>query len=169
MEITYELTEEDYLQFNLYHVKHSATAVKSLKWQRFLTPVFFLVIAYLFSVIGEGSAIFSFIVFGVFGIIWVVYYPKYFYRVVGRQTKKMLKEGKNDGILGKQQMMLSQEGIIHVAVNRESRTQWMGIQKIVEDNDYFYLYNSAVSAYILPKRAVANVREVKAYIDSKLK
>ena len=166
MKINYELTEEDYLHFNLFHVKQSKTAIKSLNIQRFLTPVFFIIVAFIFSGIGDMPVVFPLIIFGLISIVWLIFYPKYFYSLVMRQSKKMLREGKNDGLLGEQQLALSEEGIVYTTSNGESRTKWSGIKKVVEDSDFFYLYNSSVSAYILPKRALSNVEEAKVYFDS---
>lgn len=168
MKINYELTEEDYLHFNLFHVKQSKTAIKSLNIQRFLTPVFFIIVAFIFSGIGDMPVVFPLIIFGLISIVWLIFYPKYFYSLVMRQSKKMLREGKNDGLLGEQQMALSKEGIVYTTSNGESQAKWSGIKKVLEDSDFFYLYNSSVSAYILPKRALSNVEEAKGYFDSKL-
>lgn len=168
MKINYELTEEDYLHFNLFHVKKSKVATKSLNIQRFLTPVFFIIVAFIFSLIGDMPFVFPLIIFGLISILWITFYPKYFYNLVMRHSKKMLKEGKNDGLLGEQQMTLSEEGIVYLTSIGESQVKWSGIKKVVEDSDFFYIYNSSVSAYILPKRALLNVEEAKGYFDSKL-
>lgn len=161
MKIYYELTEEDYLHFNLFHVKQSKAAIKSLNIQRFLMPVFFIIAAFIFFGIGDMPLVFPLIIFGLISTLWIVFYPKYFYRLIMRQSKKMLKEGKNDGLLGEQQITLSGEGIVYLTSNSESQVKWSGIKKIVEDRDFFYLYNSSISAYILPKRALSNVGEAR--------
>lgn len=160
MKIYYELTEEDYLHFNLFHVKQSKAAIKSLNIQRFLMPVFVIIVAFIFSGIGDMPLVFPLIIFGLISILWIVFYPKYFYYLIMRQSKKMLKEGKNDGLLGEQQMTLSEDGIVYLA-NGESQVKWPGIKKVVEDSDFFYLYNSSISAYILPKRALLNIGEAR--------
>ena len=37
MEINYNLTEEDYLNFNMFHVKNSKAVKRTLNMQRFIT------------------------------------------------------------------------------------------------------------------------------------
>ena len=54
MEIYYELTEEDYINFNLYHIKNSKTGKQALALQRFLTPLFFIIISYVYSMISNS-------------------------------------------------------------------------------------------------------------------
>ena len=73
MEIKYNLTEEDYLNFNLFHVKNSNTVKRALNIQRFLFPVLFIVISYLFSKMTEISFLGVFIPFLLISILWVIF------------------------------------------------------------------------------------------------
>ena len=49
MKIKYNLTEEDYLSFSLYHAKHSEATRKSLRTQLLIFPMLFLIIAFLYT------------------------------------------------------------------------------------------------------------------------
>ena len=168
MEITYYLTEKDYINFNLYHVKNSETGKKALNMQRFLSPVIFIISAYVISIFSEMSFLPLLITFLITSIIWVIYYPKYFYGLITRNVKKMIKEGKNDGLLGDHHLVMTDEGIVDTSSNRETKVSWPGIVNFKEDNENLYLYNSAVSAYILPKRELDYVDDVRNFIKSKV-
>ncbi|MBE1555385.1 YcxB family protein [Sporosarcina limicola] len=168
MEIDYELTEEDYLNFNMFHVKNSKTAMKSLAMQRFLTPIVFLILSYVLSAMGDGSFIGLFITFSITGILWIIFYPKYFYSLIKRNTKKMIKEGKNDGLLGNHHLIMNDEGLVDSTSDRETKVTWSGIKNFKEDNDNLYLYTSSISSYILPKRELNNVEEVRNYFKAKV-
>jgi len=168
MEIKYTLTEEDYLKFNLFHIKNSDTAAKSLKMQRFITPFVYIVLAFVFSKMMDVPLLYTLIPFAIVGVLWIIFYPKYFYRVVVRQTKKMIKEGKNEGLLGSHTMFLNDEGIRDTNATGETKVNWSGILHLKEDHDNLYVYNSSVSAYILPKRELGNHEEFKKYIHTKL-
>ena len=168
MEIDYNLTEEDYLSFNVFHAKSSKTVAKSLVLQRFLSPIIFLIAGFMFAWIGDGSLIVSLIIFSIMGILWIVYYPKYFYGLITKNSRKMLKEGKNDGLLGDRCMILSDEGIVDSSSNGETKVKWAGIKKIEEDDNYFYIYNSAFTAYILPKQSLTNIVDARDYLKTKL-
>ncbi|MGM7637492.1 YcxB family protein [Bacillus sp. Hm123] len=80
----------------------------------------------------------------------------------------MIQEGTNEGLLGEHHMILSEEGIIDSTSNGETKVTWSGIKTISEDKHNIYLYNSSVSAYILPKREVDDVEEIKNYLKSKV-
>ena len=167
MNIHYELTEEDYINFNLYHIKHSKMGKRSLLLQRIVSPLMFIIVAYLYAMIGNLPFLPLFITFGIVSIIWIIYYPKYFYGLIARNAKKMIKEGKNDDLLGNHQLILTEEGLVDTTANKETKVTWSGITIIQEDDGYIFLYNSSVSAYILPKRELDHVDEVRQYIQSK--
>ena len=169
MEIRYSLTEEDYLNFNMFHIKNSKTAKRALNMQRFLTPILFIVASFVLSKVGNISFLGLFIAFFMVSILWIIFYPRYFYSYVIRNTKKMIKEGKNDGLLGEHCMIFSEEGIVDSTTTSETKVTWSGIKNIKEDTHNIYLYNSSVSAYILPKRELNNVDEMKTYLKSKLR
>ncbi|WP_100330417.1 YcxB family protein [Bacillus xiapuensis] len=168
MEIKYNLTEQDYLNFNMFHVKNSKAVKRTLNMQRFLTPILFVIASFVLSKVGSMYFLGLFIAFLVVSILWIIFYPKYFYSYVIRNTKKMIKEGRNDGLLGEHHMILSEEGIIDSTSKSETKASWSGIQTLSEDKHNIYLYNSSVSAYILPKRELDDAEEIKTYLKSKV-
>lgn len=166
MELRYNLTEEDYLNFNLFHFKNSKAANRALNIQRFLSPIIFMAFPFVLSKMGNMSFAGLFISFLVVSILWIVFYPRYFYSFVMRNTKRFIREGKNEGLLGEHRMLLTEEGLVDSTTNGETKVTWAGIQAIDEDQYYIYLYNTSVSAYILPKRDLENVEAIKTYIKN---
>ncbi|MEH7178280.1 YcxB family protein [Neobacillus vireti] len=168
MKIIYNLTEEDYLNFNLFHIKNSESASKSFNIQRYSIPIIYLIVAYVFSNLADIPFLYAFIPFLIMGIFWVLFYPKYFQNRIKSQTKKMIREGKNEGLLGEHTMLLTEDGIIDTNSNGETKVNWSGVVKMMEDNSNLYLYNSSVSAYIIPKRELKELEEVRAFFEAKL-
>lgn len=168
MEITYELTEEDVVSYNLYHVKNSKVGKNSLQWQRFVSPLIFLLFAYFLSVFTDMERVPLLVIFSIIAIVWVLFYPKYFYNHVTRQVRKMLKEGKNEGLVGEHTMKLNKEGITDRTSMGETHVHWQGVHRIVEDAAYVYIYTSTVSAYIVPKRDTYSVDGLKAYVEKRM-
>lgn len=168
MEIQYELTEEDVVAFNLYHVKNSKVGKNSLQWQRYISPLIFLLFAYFLSVFTDMARGPLFATFTVTAIAWVIVYPKYFYFHITRQVRKMLKEGKNEGLVGKHFMKMNKSGMTDTTSTGETNGQWAGVKSIIEDANYFYIYTSTVSAYILPKRDLYSADAVKSYVEKRL-
>lgn len=101
--------------------------------------------------------------FLIVSILWIIFYP-----YVIRNSKKMIRQGKNDGLLGEHHMILSDLEITDLTSNGETKVKWSGIQTIVEDKYNIYLYNGSVSAYILPKRELDDVEQLKTFLKSKV-
>lgn len=168
MEIQYELTEEDVITFNLYHVKNSKVGRNSLKWQRYISPLIFLLFAYFLSVFTDMEKGPLFATFILTAVVWVIFYPKYFTFHIKRQVRKMLREGKNEGLVGEHVMKLNKSGIADQSSTGRTDVQWQGVQSIHEDAAYFYVYTSTVSAYILPKRDLYSEEAVKTFIKQRI-
>ncbi|MEN0658102.1 YcxB family protein [Caldifermentibacillus hisashii] len=169
MEIKYNVSEEDYLNFNKFHIGTSKTFKRALFVQRIIGPIIFIVFSFIFSKMGDISFLSLLIPFIILSILWFIFYPKYFYKSVIRNTKKVLKEGKVGGFLGEHMMALTDEGIVDSTATEQTKVSWAGIQSFKEDEHNLYLYNSSVSAYILPKKELKNVYEIRTYIKSKMK
>lgn len=80
----------------------------------------------------------------------------------------MINEGRNDGLIGQHNLILTEDGIVHSTSSGETKVSWSGIKNLKEDNDYLYIYNTSISAYILPKRDIKNVEQIRDYLKSRI-
>lgn len=168
MKINYNVTEEAFLEFNLFHAKNSKAVKKSMTIQRFLLPVIYLLVAVFLSPILDIPILFLFIPFLLIGVLWGIFYPAYFYYHVKRAAKKMIREGKNEGMFGKQSIIFTEEGVREISPKGETAFSWPGIEKLEEDQTNLYLYNSGMSAFIVPKNSLADVEGIRNYVLSKV-
>ena len=169
MEINYNITEEAYLEFNLYHAKNSETLKKSVTIQRVLVPIIYLLLSVFLSYVLDMPILFLFIPFLIAGVLWAVFYPAYFHRHIRRNAQKLIREGKNEGILGKHTMIFTEEGFREISPTGEQTSSWAGIENVGEDASHFYLYNSGMSAYIVPKKDLHDIDGVRNLLHSKIK
>lgn len=168
MEINYELTETDYLDFNLHHAKSSPTIQHSILVQRLLGPVVFL-IAPFFAAKKSGLPLwYWFILFGIVSVVWFVFYPKYLNRDISRKTLKIIKEGENENILGKKTIVLTSDDIIETGLSSDEKVKLSSIKKIEETEKHIFIYISSMSAFIVPIRAFENT-ELKDEFIRKIK
>lgn len=170
MELNYKLTEEDYLDFNLFHAKNSPAVQKQVTMQRIFVPVLYIVLAFLaFMFLDMPSFLVLFVLFLIMGISWVIFYPAYFYRLIKRNATKMMREGKNEGVLGAHTMIFTEDGLREISPNSEMSVSWSGIENFGDGPAGFYLYNSGLSALIIPKRELVNSEEVSGFLKGKIK
>lgn len=167
MEIEYNLTEKDYIQFHIFHVKNTKIAKRSLMINRIVGPIFFLVFGYLYSQIegGINSGLMTTVL--ILSALWVIFYPKYFESLVARNTKKGLKEDNIQGLIGHHRLVMKDDGVYDSTSTGTTSARWNSISEFKEDKYNFYLYFSSTNAYVIPKREIENEDEVRQYIQSK--
>lgn len=168
MELNYKLTEEDYIDFNLFHAKNSKALKKQITMQRVLVPVMYIVLAILASVFLDMPFLVILIPFLIMGILWIIFYPAYYYRLIKRNATKMLREGKNDGVLGAHTIIFTEDGLREISPKGEMSISWSGIESFGENDAGFYLYNSGMSALIIPKRELGNSEAVSRFLVGKI-
>lgn len=170
MKINYTLTEEDYLNFSLYHAKNSTATRNSLRKQRLIFPLLFLIVSYFFAWLFKQPFLgVPLVIFSIVSILWLIFYPKYFYNFVIRHARNMLNEAGDNGLLGEHQMTFSEKSIVDSTSKGKTKMEWTNIKKLEENDDYFYIYSSPVIAYILPKKAVSGIDETRNFINSHIK
>ena len=153
MEIEFKLSEEDYINFNVDHTKKSPTMRKNVTFIRILGPVVFLIAPFVIISFSEIPLWYWITLFGIASILWLIYYPRHFDWDMRRKMKKMLQEGNNENLFKEIKIILTKEGIIQKNKTGESFTKWDDVDSVDETDDYIYIYNSSISAFIIPKRA----------------
>lgn len=166
MEIKYELTKDDIIDFNLYHSENSKTIKRSLNIQRYIISVIFVFAAIVMSSYLDIPYSFTIPFFLVVSLIWIFYYPKFFKWLIKRNVSKMLDEGKNKAIIGEQRLSISNEGIIAISEAGEMKSNWSLVEKIGKTKKNIYIYISSISAYIIPIKAFNNEEEVNNFIST---
>lgn len=151
MEINYTLSQDDYINFNIYHGKNSKSIKRNLNLQRFATPLLFFVFAFIANLKSDIPLWYWLVIFSVIYVIWTIFYPKYYFYTVKKGVSKMINEGKNEDLIGNKTLKLRDDHILSISDNSESKVKWNTVERYVETDRYIFIYISAVSAYIIPK------------------
>jgi hypothetical protein len=163
MKLEYEITKQDYIDFNIYHMTHSETVKRSLFIQRFIFPIIFLVLPIFLIKITDIPLWYWFSVFIISSVLWIIFYPKFLKKSVERKISKMLAEGKTTGILGNHSFSFTEEGFVDKT--EFSETRYNLIEKVVESETHIFIYVSALMAYIIPIRIFGSVDEKKNFLS----
>jgi hypothetical protein len=86
----------------------------------------------------------------VFGIIFHVRYDS----SLESHVKKLIAEGPNAGMFGPHELTIETSSLIEKTDVNESRHAWSAIDRVIETDDYAFIYLSSVQAHIIP-RAIA--------------
>ena len=159
MEIEFERTLEDMIEFNLFHVDNSP----SLRRQIFLTRVVLSLLVFLtvllisYNFFHDRPLTSSDYIGGVLGGVFLfVLYPYINRYSYVRRLKKLYSEGDNKAILGKHKINVSKDDLMAVTPAGESKIKWSSINKIMKNEKFIFLYISAASAIMIPRKSFAD-------------
>lgn len=150
METTFKFEMKDWLAFNAYYIDN-ARWVKQRKIV-FVFPLILLMFSLIDIIDGKFSTP-TLLVYFIACIIWYIYMPKRFKKNTLKRVKIMLEDGDNSGLLGEHKIVLHENAITRITPGSEYKVYWHGIKKIAETNLYYFLFDTATTAIIIPKDA----------------
>jgi len=159
MHINYQLTKQDYIDFNIFHMSYSNTIRQALFIQRYIISIVFLIAPFIVAKVTDIPLWYWAIAFIVIYLLWIIFYPKYFRWSAARRISRMIDEGKNADMLGNQSLTLTEDAIVNISNFSESKTNWHTVENVVETKEHIFIYISAVMAYIIPIRIFESVNQ----------
>jgi hypothetical protein len=150
--VSYEITKEDILNFNKYAMLNVPTFRRTFITNLVMLPLIILATGIIlkFNIVN--------LILGVIGTTVVYYFLVMF--LVKRKVMKM--NAQKSGLLGSHTMEINPDGIKVKNANNEGFTSWKKIQNVVSAKNYIYFFITDQFAYIVPKRAFgeeANAQE----------
>jgi hypothetical protein len=77
MKINYKLTEQDYIEFNLNHMKYSKAIKRSLFIQRYSSVIVFMSMPFILIRVTAIPLWYWVLGFSITTILWIYFYPKH--------------------------------------------------------------------------------------------
>lgn len=160
MQLDYELTIEDIVNFNLYHFRNSKTFKNKRILFRWIIPIWVILVhVYLNFDQSNGTILLYNIPIFLFGALWYFFYNRLYFWRVGVNLNKMLREGRNNGMIGKQKITLTDDSLNVETEFHSSRFKLGSINQIVETTEYIFLYLTSMSALVIPQPAFRNSKK----------
>lgn len=164
MILEFSIIEEDYINFNIHHMDISKTYRRTIFKQRYIIPMLFLIIPFFLVKISKIPFLNWMVPYGLLYITWACFYKKYLIWKVKNSIKKRLKEGKNNGILGKRTFEICEDEIIEISEYGKSATSIKSVEDVFINDKYIYIYINSMQAYIVPVRAFISKKEKDEFI-----
>ena len=165
MNIEFERTIQDVIDFNLFHMAHSPSIKRQLLLMQVLTgllviPLPFGIVYLVYHSMNAVIVVFSILA----GVLVFVLYPQVARKSTINRIKKMLSEGNNNALLGRQVVSLSPEGIFVKNQTAESKINWSTVDKVTENDKHVYLYTSSINALVIPKNDFQSEKEKQEFL-----
>ncbi|SHG08855.1 YcxB family protein [Flavobacterium johnsoniae] len=160
MELKYTLTENDYLQQQLYLASKSKLIKKQRIKSRLLVLIILLVIGFLFYM---AQNIFLTYYFGGSGVICFFLYPIYLKFYYQRHYRKYIKENFKNRI-GIISTLLFKEDVLEAYSENigSSEVKFSAFENISEIKDYFFIALKTGVSIMIPKSEIINIEAVRS-------
>lgn len=146
------LTEEDYLTFNIFHAMETTAGKKTIRNSRILL-ISVMAVSIVLLVLILGWTMLSGICVTLLGLLAVLY-TIFGKRIIKHNIKEQISRLKKTGTLPFDtvaELAFYDDKIVEITANKRTELSYDALERIcVVGNRYLYLYNSSVTAYIIP-------------------
>jgi len=156
MEITIDLTREDYADFNKYWFLK-----KGLKKRIYVVIIFAFGLPFFANSEQPFEMMFYLLSVLFYGMMFGILYLGGLYLMIYR-TKKLPSD--NGSILGKKKYTITDEGLIEESENNVNIQKWNGIKSIEMNNTSIFIFVDNIAAYMIPKRFFNSVNDQENFV-----
>ncbi len=173
MTAEFEITRDDLIAFNLHHHYQSSIGRRQYRLVSWVGPSVALalvsIMVWYFTDWKAASLprtaldllpVTGLVAFHFFYVRWA------YRRRVRRIITRMVSEGKNRALFGRHRVALSAEGITEAGELSQSATAWAAVERVSRHENYAFVYTSALSAIIVPRRAFATAAEFEQFVKT---
>lgn len=172
MTIEYDLEADDVIEFNLFHHQNSPATQRIVRNGIILRVVIWCVLSvglWQFAVrrgfdLVTGAIFVS--PFAALALCSVALHPWQHRRGIRKIVERMYREGTNRGLFGRRTIELSPERIVETTEFGETVQNWNAVERIVQDANHVFIYVTAVSAFIVPRRAFLHDWDFDDFVET---
>ena len=172
MTLHYDLTCNDYLEFN-YYCLWARPERKSYRIANSAMPLFALILLmYFFKGLNFKMYGLGELVFLCLGILLFFLMPLIVKQNYNNSVKRMLKSGNNNTLLGPKSIILEDDKLTEVTEYSSSTLLWAAFECLKENKEYFILFQNTNQAIIIPKRALPidlEAENFRQFVNHRLK
>ena len=152
MTVRYTNTLEDLVAFNRYHYAHSPEIKRSMRRIMVMVSILLVAMSIYLQPIGGVSLAVNIVVAISCAAFFLIVFSYYFPASLDRAFIRLNKEGANKGIIGQHELEIDADGFVERTEVNETRCLWHGVERIVETDEYVFIYISSLMAHVVPKR-----------------
>lgn len=153
MQISYQLSLDDIIAFNIDHISHNPKSQTKLRRNRIIIPFIYAVVAAGLLVLNSSFWPVSWF-FGFLALLWAIFYPAAWKQRVQYQVKKTYKNVDFDSDEFFYELELKREGVDATNPSHSAFIPWDKIITISNTDSHLFLYFSLDNGMIIPKASI---------------
>ena len=158
MTINYQLTNSDFLEYQLYTSSKSELHKKRRFRSRIIIPIIYLVLGLFANQSGKFGIGIAFVIFG---ILWFVFYPLYSKWRYKNHFKKHVEENYKNRINKPVEIDFDENSVNAKDFTSESKINGTELKELIETKNHFFIKLTTDLSLIVPKHSVENQTEFK--------
>lgn len=170
MKIYYTNTLNEIIDFAIFNVKNSEYAKRSLKIYTAIMPIACFLLCIMLdwnnfeNILLDNILLIGNLILIVIGLLWSIYYPKYYYWRIRNIFTKQASDTKNKNKIKLQSIELNKEKIIQSLGEEIYIFPWESLDKVIVKGNYIYI-SVGISNAIIPLSAFNSVEEKNLFFE----
>lgn len=163
MNVSYENNLEDMVALTRHQLSTDAAYNRCRRWNLYGSPLFLLNLFGIFAYLAPSRHKIAFLAGGVIGALASLLWALHTYRDFARKAvQKLNREKPQKGVFCHHTITISADGLSEQTAESRGFHTWRALFDIAFTPDHIFLYNTPVTAYIIPRRELgdAQFREV---------
>lgn len=163
MEITYDITAEDYIAFNLDYMRNNRTSKRNILKARLQGAVLILAAGGICGYLLNAYSPVLIAIFVAAAVLYALMIPRTITKKVTNNVRKTLQQ--SGSIACGQKSLVLEDGRFRLkGTGEDSLYDYAKVQKVVEDAAHFYIYTGQMEALIVPFTAFADAAARAAFL-----
>ena len=160
MKFNINVTEQEYIKFNIFFNFHSSVGKRALLFGRLTLPAVAALAVFILCVAGSDRSFIltEALVLLIVSIIWIVGYPGIFKRQLTKNFQRMKKDGKLP-YHEKETIEFLDSEVVAVSEDEEMHKKYADIEKVWVTGEFIMITIDSMRAFILPVRCLDNRKE----------
>lgn len=165
MELHYDITKQDYIDFNLNYYVNNAVVQRSILMTRIMTAALVIIGGTVLMYFVHGLSVFSVAVYVALAAVCFFGTPWYMKRKMVKNVDRILKNAKNKQLCGPKTLELRENEFELTGENEDTVYPYEAVQRTASDDKHYYIFVDEFSAVIVPFSAFENEQQKREFYD----
>ncbi len=169
MELKITISEQDYLQYNIYHAEHAPNYRGTIIALSLLVP--FLCLLGTYFMLPVASPVMWGLAAVTASVIWALTTPRRYRKMIRKQVRKRMLN--NNEFVGQFQLTATDDCLLYEGNGEKSEISYTRVVKVVQDKQetkqeskqYIYIFLGSVSALIIPLTSFLDDAQRLAFLN----